>query len=82
MLTLTVTLDTVVRQAIRRAPCSVRALARQAGVSHVLLAAIVAGRKRATPRVALLVMRALGQWGDRCHESAAQVRAAIKGSKE
>lgn len=76
------TLDTVVRQAIRRAPCSVRALARQAGVSHVLLATIVAGRKRATHRVALRLARALEEWGDRCHESAAQVRAMVKGSKE
>lgn len=70
-------LDTVVRQAIRRAPCSIRALAKQAGVSHVLLAEIVAGRRRATPRVAMKVAGALEQWGDRCHKSAAQVRTTV-----
>jgi lambda repressor-like predicted transcriptional regulator len=76
-------LDAVVRQAIRRAPCSIRALARDAGVSHVLLAEIVAGRRRATPRVAMMLARALEQWGDRCHKSAAQVRTtATRISKE
>lgn len=70
-------LDAVVRQAIRRAPCSVRALAREAGVSHVLLAEIVAGRKRVTPRVAMLVARALERWGERCYKDAAKVRATV-----
>jgi lambda repressor-like predicted transcriptional regulator len=71
------TLDTVLRRAIRRAPCTIRALARQAGVSHAVLAAIVTGEERATPRVAQLVARALERWGTRCHSEAARVRTAV-----
>ena len=72
------TLDAVVRIAIRRAPCSIRALAEEAGVSHVFLAAIVKGRERATSRVALRVAGALERWGKRCGGEAARVRAAVK----
>ncbi len=73
------TLDAVVRHAIRRAPCTMRALARNAGVSHVLLVGIVSGRERATPRVALKVARALERWATRCSTEAARVRAAVEG---
>jgi len=73
------TLDTVVRRAIRRAPCTTRALARTAGVSHVMLQGIVKGRERATRRVALKVERALEQWAARCAHEAAAIRAAIGG---
>jgi hypothetical protein len=72
------TLDAVVRRAIRRAPCSIRALARTAGVSHVVLAEIVNGRERATRRVALKVARALETWAARCAGEAAAIRAAVK----
>ncbi len=73
------TLDTVVRRAIRRAPCTIRALARTAGVSHVMLQGIVKGREHATRRVALKVARALETWAARCAGEAAAVRAAVKG---
>ena len=73
------TLDAVVRRAIRRAPCSIRALARTAGVSHVVLAEIVNGRERATQRVALKVAQALEAWAARCGGEAAAVRVAVKG---
>jgi hypothetical protein len=73
------TLDAVVRRAIRRAPCSIRALARTAGLSHTILADIVVGRERATRRVALKVARALDAWAARCADEAAAVRAAVKG---
>lgn len=73
------TLDTVLRRAIRRAPCSIRALARTAGVSHAMLAAIVKGQERATPRVALKVAGALERWAARCAGEAAAVRAAVEG---
>jgi len=72
------TLDAVVRRAIRRAPCTIRALARAAGVSHELLAGIVAGRHRATPAVADKVARALDRWAARCALDAAAVRTAIR----
>ncbi len=71
------TLDAVLRRAIRRAPCSIRALARTAGVSHVMLQGIVTGRKRATQRVALKVARALETWAARCGGEAAAIRAAV-----
>ena len=73
------TLDTVVRRAIRRAPCSIRALAREAGVSHAMLAAIVTGHERATPRVSRKVARALDRWAARCAKDATAVRAAVGG---
>ena len=71
------TLDAVLRRAIRRAPCSTRALARTAGVSHVMLAAIVTGGERATPRVALKVAKALESWAARCAREAAAIRKAV-----
>jgi lambda repressor-like predicted transcriptional regulator len=73
------TLDTVVRCAIHQAPCSIRALAREAGVSHAMLAAIVAGHERATPRVARRVAKALDRWAARCAKDAAAVRAVLAG---
>lgn len=73
------TLDAVVRRAIRRAPCSIRALAREAGVSHAMLAAIVTGQERATARVAGKVARALDRWAARCARDAAAVRAVVAG---
>jgi plasmid maintenance system antidote protein VapI len=75
------TLDAVLRRAIRCAPCTIRALAREAGVSHAMLAAIVAGHERATPRVARKVSRALDSWAARCAKDAAAVRAALERQK-
>jgi hypothetical protein len=76
------TLDALVRRAIRRAPCSIRALAREAGVSHVMLQGIVKGRERAPARVALKVARALESWAARCGGEAAAIRAAVKGHSQ
>jgi plasmid maintenance system antidote protein VapI len=69
-------LNGVLSRAIQRAPCSVRALARAAGVSHVTLALIVQGKQRATPRVAFKVARALDEWATKCRKEAARVREA------
>ena len=73
-------LDTVVRRAIRRAPCTIRALARAAGVSHVMLQGIVTARERASQRVALKVAQALETWAVRSASEAAAIRAAVRGS--
>ena len=75
----TMTLDPALRRAIRRAPCTIRALAREARVSHVMLVGIVTGRERATSRVALKVAKALERWGARCVGEAAAIRAAVEG---
>jgi transcriptional regulator with XRE-family HTH domain len=72
------TLDAALRRAIRRAPCTIRALARTAGVSHTQLADIVKGRERATVRVAQLVARALERWALRCRTEAARIRTAVE----
>ena len=71
------TLDATLRRAITHAPGSMRELAEEAGISHVVLWAIVHGRERATPRVARLVAAALDRWGKRCAGEAARVRAAV-----
>ncbi len=73
------TLDAAVRRAIARAPGSTRELAKQAGVSHVVLWAIEHRRERATRRVARLVAAALERWGKQCAGDAARVRAALRG---
>ncbi len=72
------TLDATLRRAIRGAPCTMRALARTAGVSHVMLVGIVAGRERATLRVAMKIAKALETWAGRCAREAAAVRRAVK----
>ena len=79
MSTPSMTLDAAVRRAIRRAPSTIRALARAAGVSHELLAGILAGRRRATPAVAQKIAQVLDRWAARCTRDAAAVRTAIAG---
>ncbi len=74
------TLDPALRRAIRRAPCTIRALARAAGVSHVMLVGIMTSKERATPRVALKVAKALEGWGAYCIGEAAAIRAAVERS--
>ncbi len=72
------TLDATLRRAITHAPGSMRELAKEADISHVVLWAIMHGRERATPRVARLVAAALERWGKQCVGDAARVRAAVK----
>ena len=74
-------LTVAVRRAIRRAPGSMRALARTAGVSHAMLAAIVAGKEKVTLRVARLVAQALEEWSVQCAGDAAAIRAALDESE-
>jgi plasmid maintenance system antidote protein VapI len=72
-------LTETVTQAVRNAPCSVRALARQAGVPDSTLVRIVAGERAATPAVAAAVARALDEWGTRCGQLAKAIRQAQQG---
>ena len=65
-------------RAIERAPASARALARQAGVSNVLLSQLKRGDFNATRRVAEKLARALERWGGECLEAARRVRAAAR----
>lgn len=73
------TLDTVLRRAIREAPCTMRALARASGVSHAMLAAVVSGKERGTVRVALKVAAALEEWAEQCATDAAMLRRTVEG---
>lgn len=70
------TLTKVVTRAIGTAPCTVRALAREAGVSHSLLLLIVKGDRTVTPAVADKLAAALDRWGARCAEAADAIRKA------
>lgn len=72
-------LTETVTQAVRGAPCSVRALARQAGVPDSTLVRIVTGERAATPAVAAAVARALDKWSARCRQLARGVRQAQRG---
>lgn len=66
------------REAIELAPCSVRSLAKAAGVSPAILQHIRSGLRAATPDVAERVAAALEHWGARCVRLAAHVRKAVK----
>jgi len=66
-----------VAKAIKQAPCSVRALAREAGVPHVSLALIVAGTRNATPAVAKAVATALKRWSRKCERAATHIEEAL-----
>ena len=73
--------EAVVR-ALRVAPCSLRALARIAGVSHVQLLHITQGKRRATVAVARKVAKALDGWSKRCRQGADRILKALsKGSQ-
>jgi transcriptional regulator with XRE-family HTH domain len=69
-------LTSAVIRALESAPCSLRALARTAGVSHVQLLHITQGKRRATPAVAAKVAEALDTWSTRCAEGARGIRQA------
>lgn len=67
-------LTEAVSRALEGAPCSLRALARTAGVSHVQLLHIMQGKRRATPEVAAKVSAALDAWSERCATGARGIR--------
>lgn len=71
-------LTRVVRDAIANAPCSMRALAEEAGVSPALLARITLGSRAATSPVALKVAAALERWSASCWREAQQLRRAAR----
>jgi plasmid maintenance system antidote protein VapI len=75
-------LTETVKRAVQNAPCSVRALARAAGVPDSTLVRIVAGERAATVAVAASVVRALEEWGAQCGRHAAAIRKAQQGRAE
>lgn len=71
-------LTAAVRNALRKAPCSLRALAKEAGVPHSTLVRIQGGTRAATPEVAAAVTMGLQAWAKRCGQLATSVAKAQK----
>jgi plasmid maintenance system antidote protein VapI len=67
-------LTTVVAEAVRLSPCSLRALARAANVPDSTLVRIVAGERAATAAVAYGVADALVAWSEECARLARGIR--------
>ena len=71
-------LTQAVLRAIKRAPSSQRKLAREAGVSDVLLVQLRRGDFQATPAVAEKLAGVLEKWGSECRDAARRIRAAAR----
>jgi ribosome-binding protein aMBF1 (putative translation factor) len=67
-----------IRAAVAAAPCSLRALARAADVSHTVLVQIRRGTFLATPTIATKLADALEQWGSACQRTAKRLRSAAR----
>ncbi len=74
-------ITTQVRRAIDAAPCSLRELARDAGVPHSTLVRIRSGEREATVDVAQRLARALRAWGTRCLTLADSVERAVESAR-
>ena len=70
-------LSDAVRTAITDAPCSLRALAREAGVPHSTLSHLLQGEREATPEVAKKVAAALERWARSCARAARRIRRIL-----
>ena len=66
-----------VRRSIEAAPCSMRALARQAGVQQTTLVRILSGEREATLATARAVAAALHDWSHTCTKAAEGLDRAI-----
>ena len=75
-------LSAAMKDAIDAAPCTLRALARQAGVSHSLLLMIRDGDRRCTRDAARKVVAALESWSRDCSAAADGLRQALETSDE
>lgn len=71
-------LASVVRKAIRANPASMRALAREAGISHALLLRILTNERAVTRDVAERLAAALDRWGSDCTQAADSIRNATE----
>ena len=67
-----------IRAAIAAAPCTLRALARAAKVSHTVLVQIRRGTFLATPTIARKLAGALEAWGVGCQRAAKRLRTAVR----
>lgn len=72
----------VLRRVLDESPGSIRELAREAGVSHVLLLAVRDGQRRLTPETQEAVVAALRRWAERCEDLAESLEAAETSTPE
>jgi transcriptional regulator with XRE-family HTH domain len=70
-------LEEALLQALERAPGSLRAIAREAGVPHSTLVRIKQGERGVTPEVAKAVADALRRWSGRCGSAEGLLRDAL-----
>ena len=70
-------LSNVVRDALKRSPASLRALAREAGVPVSTVSRILAGEREATEDVASALADALTKWGASCQAASSRIRDAL-----
>ena len=70
-------LSETVADAVRAAPCSLRALARAADVPDSTLVRIVSGERAATPAVAAAIATALFEWSRTCGKLGTRIRQAL-----
>ena len=70
-------LTEIVARAVADAPCTLRALAREAEVPPSTLSRIVNGERDATPAVARAVAEALRRWSGQCATSAAAIERRL-----
>ena len=70
-------LTRAVLAALDAAPCSLRALAREADLSHTVLVHIRAGKRAVTPALARRVAKALRTWATACQQSSDRITRAV-----
>ena len=70
-------LSNVVRDALKRSPASLRALAREAGVPVSTLSRILNEEREATEDVAAALGNALTRWGDSCRDTSSRIRDVL-----
>ena len=74
---MTDSLTRAVLAALDAAPCSLRALAREAGLSHTILQNVRNGTRAVTPALARRVAKALSGWATRCQQSADRITRTV-----
>jgi hypothetical protein len=71
-------LSDAVREAIEKAPCSLRRLAEDAEIPHSTLVRIRDGSLNASPAVVERLMGALAMWAERCDEGQRELKRALR----
>jgi hypothetical protein len=70
-------LSNAVAEAVRRTPSSIRRLAREVGVSHVMLLQVRDGERPAPPALAERIATIMEGWGEELADLAHGIREAL-----